>query len=156
MEIAKALFTESGDERRRVLTGGTRLVFELLMVRYQIQQVAQPSDNDTAIVALSTRSIDQVEDSTIVGQDVLGSDPSIFGRWGYFYQAPTQVGLNTQLLVETIIFPGGLLVPWLAVLWNETASGNLDLTVEMYFNRRRVGVREAAELVMKAGGRART
>lgn len=156
MELRKLRFFNTADSRTRALYAASSLVYDLWMVRYSVSRTVNGADNDRFTVALSTREEDRVEDATVIPIDEVASDPQIFGIYHAHYEAPTDVGVSLSQVNSTVTWPKAFTVPWLSVLWDVTWGNSTEMSVEIYFERRRASAEELAHMVLRSGGRARS
>jgi len=157
VEIHKARVSNSADQRLKLLLSAGNLAYRLFMVRYIAAQSSSLTDNDNFHIGLSTRAEDQAEDALAPTATEMLADPSIFGIWSFYHEAPTNVGVNNREMTHPINFPKeGILVPYLALVWQQVMSGTVFVGVELYFEREKINQLTLAAMVLSAGGRARS
>jgi len=157
MELVKAGVVGNSDERRILLFGGTGFAYDIWLIHYNLHLVSQWGDNNTLIVGLSTKRVDQVNDAATITPTAMARDPQVFGIWSTTAEKPTDVGISATQLGDTIAFPRAYRVPWLALLYQASISpDDSDLSAEVYFDRVKVSQEELAFLAQSAGGQTRT
>lgn len=145
----------TGDRRQQLLRPSMGEVFDLWLVHYCFSSEAGYTNDDDGALALSLRRIDQVEDAVDVDMAVMASAPGIFGKVSVAARFLTE-GSSGYFFNHTIPFPKPFTVPWLAALAHMSFNSSVQVSAEVWFERRRASKVEIAQLMVTAGAVART
>jgi len=156
VELVKGSLSGTSANIRTILFENQgRTVYDIYLVRYSLQLLSLLDVNDVIDMALSTRAEDQVEDTTNVTFAELIGDRNIFLPFFYMADFVTE-GASTIIASEVIPFTKPFSVPYLAFVGLLSVPVTANAGVEIYYERRRASIREKAQMVAEAGGRART
>jgi len=159
VEIVKDGYSTTTTDRRSILLrAGQSFVYDIYLVRYTVGYAGAAAglvDQDFVSMALSTREADQQDIATAVPELQQARDKGIFARVGMFLQEATSGAAYASQFNE-ISFPKPFSVPRLAWLVDAGVSVTITPGVEVYFERRQGSKTELAQLLLEAGGKART
>jgi len=153
MELAKQGFIASAGGLRTIMLRRRPLTaYDIYLIHWSFTNTNILATNDVINAALSTRLVDQVEDTTTIGFDDMVLENGIFGVFSWSGDLVTEGG---AALVgnHTIPFPKPFRVPWLAVLFNiATGAASANTGLELYFEQVKISAAEDAFLAARVGG----
>lgn len=142
--------------RTKLMRNQGNTVYDVYTVHYTFILPDLLKTNEAAVIALSTRIEDQVDDFATVGFDVMTTEEQIWGVVPIIADLETEGGIGL-VAAHTISFTKPYTVPWLAMIINTALAAAGNISADVWFVRRQVSAMDKASLVARlGGGRART